>query len=204
MPNLEDVFEMLAPFAFLLIWIFSAVSGRTRENPPATTSRPVFAPAKTGPDQATVRPEPGRKIDWRDLEAESPYRNPTFGTDPKTTSEEAERRERLQRAVRERQLREAAKARREAAESARRPAEDLSQTNKPVNLSHLVPDHAAEMHLEHSLTNQPAAQVQATRKQNPLAASVLTSAQDRDAVRKALIMSVLLGEPRSRSKKIRS
>lgn len=203
MAKLEDIFEMLAPFAFVLIWIFSAVAGRTKQ-PPAETSRPVPAPARTGPDQATVRPEPGRKIDWIDLEVNSKQQDPSFGTDPKKASEEAQRRERLQRAVRERQLREAAKARKEAAEAARKPATDLSQANKPVNLSHLVPDHAAETHLEHALTSRPAAQIQATRGKNPLAAAVLTAARDRDAVRKALIMSVLLGEPRSRSKKIQS
>ncbi len=214
MPDIEDIIETLAPFAFVLIWIFSAVVGRAKEQPPSKTSRPIFGPVAdnprraTGPDQATVRTEPGKSVDWRDLEAENPYSRSADIPRMRAEEEAAIQKERLARALREREKKEAARARREAAaarsaqESVKKP---VPQAGKPVNLSHLVSDHAAEMHLEHALTDRSPSSTELRPKRSMMMRSIIAGMKDRDSVRQAVIMSIVLGEPKSnlmRSKKL--
>jgi hypothetical protein len=210
MPDIEEIIETLAPFAFVLIWIFSAVVGRAKEKPPAKTSRPIFGPVaenparNRGPDQATVKPAPDQMADWRGVEEVSPYQSTDYETERRSREAAAKLKEQLSRAMRERERREDARAKREAAADRKSVDEaaknQVFKTNKPVNLSHLVSDHAAEMHLEHALTDKAAVSTKSGRKGTILAASVISGMQDRDSVRKALIMSIVLSEPRSKSK----
>lgn len=209
MPDIEEIIETLAPFAFVLIWIFSAVVGRAKEQPPSKTSRPIFGPVPdnsrrvSGPDQATVMTEPGKSVDWRDLESDNPYSRTSDTTAMRAEEEARIRKERMARALRERQMKEAARAKREAA--MRRTSDDAgkSQTppvNKPVNLSHLVSDHAAEMHLEHALTDRSPSSTEMRPKRSLRMRSIIAGMKDKESVRQAVIMSIVLGEPRSKLK----
>ena len=215
MPDIEDIIEGLAPFAFILIWIFSAVVGRAKEQPPAKTTRPVFAPPRptempaTRVETAQAARETGQKVDWSQLDTQNPYNSENF--DP--SAAEAERsaaqakQEQLAKALRDQKKREAAAARREAeaarnAAAARKAAAEQAAkkqqqlANKPVDIFHLVSDHAAETHLEHALTDRPAGSSATSRKTSMAMASIISGMQDRDSVRKALIMSIVLGEPK--------
>lgn len=214
MPDIEDIIEGLAPFAFILIWIFSAIVGRAKEQPPTKTTRPVFAPPRStemapGTEPAQAARGTGEKVDWSQLDTENPYSEQNFdpaGAQAERAAAQA-REEKFAKALREQKKREAAAARREAeaarkAAAARREAAEQAakkqqiQASKPVDIFHLVSDHAAETHLEHALTDRPAGASSSARKPSMAMASIISGMQDRDSVRKALIMSIVLGEPK--------
>lgn len=214
MPDIEDIIEGLAPFAFILIWIFSAVMGRAKEQPPAKTTRPVFAPPRpTEMPKATQTVQaargPGEKVDWSQLDTQNPYSEQNFdpaGVEAERSAAQA-REEKFAKALREQKKREAAIAKREAeavrkAAAARKSAAEQAAkkqqqaVSKPVDIFHLVSDHSAETHLEHALTDRPAGASSAARKPSAAMASIISGMQDRDSVRKALIMSIVLGDPK--------
>lgn len=212
MPDIEDIIENLAPFAFVLIWILSAVFGRNKEQAPAKTTRPVFAPGRTKPEPAprggqpaapaTARNEP---VDWRSLEGQKPFSDPNFDP-PAKPAESAQ--EKIAKALRERAKREDKARRQQAAREAKaaqaakaQAAKQQSiQTNSQVNLTHLVSDHAAETHLEHALADRAPSSTQQSRKVSKTLGSALAGVKDKEAVRKAMIMSIVLGEPKSKQR----
>jgi hypothetical protein len=212
MPDIEDIIENLAPFAFVLIWILSAVFGRNKEQAPAKTTRPVFAPGRNKPEPAARGGQPAAQaarnepVDWRSLEGEKqPFSDPNFDP-PAKPAESAQ--EKIAKALRERAKREDKARRQQAAREAKaaqaakaQAAKQQSfQTNSQVNLTHLVSDHAAETHLEHALADRAPSSPQQSRQVSKTLGSALAGVKDKEAVRKAMIMSIVLGEPKSKQR----
>jgi hypothetical protein len=211
MPDIEDIIENLAPFAFVLIWILSAVFGRTKEQPPAKTTKPIFAPPKrdtvVASPASAAKPAPfGASTHWDELESfDRPYSDPDFAPQPTNrNSTKEDPSEILRRLIRER----ARQARVEdpSESTTKKVVSGLSQPSpsassaKPMDLSHLVADKSAETHLEHSLTNR-SPEASATQRPKSAALAALTAEfRDRDAVRRAFVMSIVLGEPRTKTK----
>jgi hypothetical protein len=219
--DIDDIIKNLAPFAFVIVWVISAVFNRGQSAVASKTSSPIFTPPRRSElspskdlDSATEAAEQQRpsKVDWDDLVFEPQVRTPKPA--PPTQNQVL--------AVLKADLQAKAKARAEAKAKAQYEAEsksrfvesaeskarqvfpDFAQSQSTVpppqaNLAHLVPEHFAEVHLDHALnTPKFGSPLQPVTKSSPMN-DLVTRLRQPQAARDAMIFSIIMGEPRSKT-----
>jgi len=219
--DIDDIIKNLAPFAFVIVWVISAVFNRGQSAVASKTSSPIFTPPRRSElspskdlDSATEAAEQQRpsKVDWDDLVFEPQVRSPKPA--PPTQNQVL--------AVLKADLQAKAKARAEAKAKAQYEAESKSrfvesaeskarqvfpdfaqgQSTAPppqANLANLVPEHFAEVHLDHALnTPKFGSPLQSVSKPSPMN-DLVTRLRQPQAARDAMIFSIIMGEPRSKT-----
>lgn len=217
--DIEDIIKAIAPFAFIIFWVASSVIGSIKQAQPAKTARPVFKPPwaeANEPRPAANQPLPAARPAsvWESLvvddEDEETYDEWRQEPPPKRTVERPIQRniaaeltamERVRQLIEEKVA--AAKA---ASQPTGKPAAKIAvgddsgdrqsiNYNQSVgaNLSHLVSDHAADVNLG-QMGPAPAFVKAAPQPY----AELIGRLKKPDAARDALVMSIILGEPRSR------
>lgn len=201
--DLEDLIKQLAPFAFVIVWVASAIFGNS-EKLVTKTSTPVFKPPR--------RPNPRQSSDideasTLDTEPDEPY----FGGGRKadgssnTSTQLDQSNPDLKQILDAIQRRQEAQARAEAArmgDEESKPRQTIGELTPEfssvpqMQLLHLVPDNAAHVHLD-PLHEKPLVSSKATADRKALQMQELIQKLKRpEASREAMIMSIVLGEPK--------
>ncbi len=223
--DIEDIIKAIAPFAFIIFWVVSSVLGSMKQGQPAKTARPVFKPPwaeanEQRPSASQPRPVARPASVWESLVVDDDEDEETYDEwrqvpPPKRTVERPIQRNiaaELTAMERVRQLIEekVAAARNAAGQSTTQAAINRAEEESPdrqsvnynqsvvANLSHLVSDHAADVHL--GQMGAAPASVKATPQPY---AELIGRLKKPDAARDALVMSIILGEPKCRQQKIR-
>lgn len=218
--DIDDIIKNLAPFAFVIVWVISAVFNRGQSAVASRTSSPIFTPPRPqgmnsrnelDSDSMPSEQRPS-KVDWDDLVFEPQGR--AAKPAPPTQNQVL--------AILKADLQAKAKARAEAKAKAQYEAESKSrfvesaeskarqvfpdfaqgQSTAPppqANLAHLVPEHFAEVHLDHALnTPKFGSPLQSVSKPSPMN-DLVTRLRQPQAARDAMIFSIIMGEPRSKT-----
>lgn len=205
--DLDDLIKNLAPFAFVIVWIASAIFGNA-EKIVTKTSSPVFKPPRrpnTGPGGETDTASGNKPFD---ADPEEPFFGGGSSRKNEPTPQPNPDLKQILDAI---QRRQEAQARAEAAAQveAARVAEEESKPRQNIGeltpefssvpqmqLLHLVPDHAAQVHLD-PLHEKSLVSTKATADRNALQMQELVQKLKRpEASREAMLMSIVLGEPK--------
>lgn len=172
--DIEDLIKALLPFGFIIFWVISSIAGAIKQKP-AQTARPVFQPAQNR-----------QPIDF-DL-ADTDY------IQAKSRERDQESLQKIRKMIDQRAK---AEKRNQKSEKASK-STDLQKQSVSMNMSHLVSDHAAEVHLEQPFNQESTNffQKPAKPKAHPLS-KLVSQMKDPGQVQNAFILSQILGEPRA-------
>ena len=210
--DIEDIIKAIAPFAFIIFWVVSSVLGSIKQGQPARTSRPVFTPTKP---EFGSRPGPVNKqvpsvwdtirLETEDEEDDNfaPWRErPRAKLDTESQpAPEINTFQKLRQFMEER-IAEAKAA--EAKSAMVKPSVSVEEGDRQsvsynqsvnTNLGQLVPDHAADVHLEQMQKGTVGSLIQ--RPVGPYA-DLASRLKNPQSARDALVMSIVLGEPKSK------
>ncbi|MFM7317132.1 MAG: hypothetical protein ACKO5E_09305 [bacterium] len=214
--DIEDIIKAIAPFAFIIFWVASSVIGSIKQGQPAKTSRPVFKQPPWAEANQAPKPAARPASVWESLVVDDddvPYDEWQQEPPPKRTVERPIQRnfsaeltalERVRQLIEERAA-TASSTGKTAAPA--RPAEDDDSGDRQsvnynqmvgANLSHLVSDHAADVHLQ----NLAPASLAEKSVAKPYA-DLMNRLKKPESARDALVMSIVLGEPKSRQRPLR-
>ena len=218
--DIEDIITAIAPFAFIIFWVVSSVLGSIKQAQPAKTARPVFKPPwaeANEPRPAPNQPRPAARPAsvWESLVIDEDEDDEWNQPPPARTVERPIQRniaaeltamERVRQLIEEKVAAASAAAQPAARPVAKPVGVDDSGDRQSVNynqsvganLSNLVPEHSADVHLEH-LGPAPASVKAAPQPY----AELIGRLKKPEAARDALVMSIILGEPKCRQQKIR-
>jgi hypothetical protein len=208
--DIEDIIKAIAPFAFIIFWVVSSVLGSIKQGQPAKTSRPVFTPTKPvfNPKPAS-NPSPSV---WETLRLD-PEDEDDGEASPWRTRRQVQMDSETQPAPETstykqlRQFMEQRFAEAKAASAKPEPSKAFGSDeggerqsvnyNQSVgaNLSHLVSDHSADVHLEKI---QMGAAAVVTRMPEGPYADLVSRLRNPQSARDALVMSIVLSEPKSK------
>lgn len=172
--DVEDLIKTLLPFGFIIFWIISSIAGAIKQKP-VQTAKPVFQPAQN---------RPPLEFDFTD-------------TDNLNANSRERDQESLQKIRKMIDQRAKAEKRKQKAEKASK-SKEIQKQSASTNVSHLVSDHAAEVHLEHPFSRESSNYFQkpAKLKEHPLS-KLVSQLKDPGQVQNAFILSQILGEPRA-------
>lgn len=223
--DLEQIVKLISPVVFVLIWLYSAVYGDGQKA--TKTSSPVFTPprrpqpdrtAASGTAKAAESASESR-FDWGNVIQDQP-KQPSGAAEPSmsqalaamkaTTEARAKAKKRAEsRAQAQAQAAEKAQAvAKAAAAKAESKAQQVFKDFTPAdnmapppqaNLAHLVPEHFSEMHLDQAIQmpkyGAPLQPIAKPTYMNDLVSRLRQPQAGRDA----MIYSIVLGEPKSKS-----
>ena len=224
--DLEQIVKLISPVVFVLIWLYSVVYG-DGQKATTKTSSPVFTPprrpqpvrtATSGTAKAAESASESR-FDWGNViqdqtkqpfGAAEPSMSQALAAMKATTEARAKAKKRAEsRAQAQAQATEKAQAvAKAAAAKAESKAQQVFKDFTPAdnmapppqaNLAHLVPEHFSEMHLDQAIQmpkyGAPLQPIARPTHMNDLVSRLRQPQAGRDA----MIYSIVLGEPKSKS-----
>ncbi len=226
--DLEQIVKLISPVVFVLIWLYSVVYGDGQKA--TKTSSPVFTPPRRPQPERTAASGTAKaaesasesRFDWGNVIQDQP-KQPFGAAEPSmsqalaamkaTTEARAKAKKRAEsRAQAQAQATEKAQAvAKAAAAKAESKAQQVFKDFTPAdnmapppqaNLAHLVPEHFSEMHLDQAIQmpkyGAPLQPIARPTHMNDLVSRLRQPQAGRDA----MIYSIVLGEPKSKSNRI--
>ena len=199
MNDLEDLKKLIGPFLFVLYWVASTILSKAQDSAASTAQKPASLPPNPfgAANQKPIPTAPPKVVhlSWEDL-AKIDRPEPAFESEEEI---QAYRKRELRRKA---ELLRLAKLEKELRAKSTQvipdmPAEKLGVPQ--MQLLHLVPDHSAEVHLNPDLAHQQAA-AGLVSSQNALQMQALHDRlKQPGTVREAMILSVILAEPKCKT-----
>jgi len=224
--DLEQIVKLISPVVFVLIWLYSAVYG-DGQKATTKTSSPVFTPPRRPQPERTAASGTAKaaesasesRFDWGNVIQEQP-KQPFGAAEPSMSQTQATTKATIEAWAKARQRAESrAQAQAQAAEKAQAvakaaavkaeskaqqvfkdftPADNMAPPPQ-ANLAHLVPEHFSEMHLDQAIQmpkyGAPLQPIAKPTHMNDLVSRLRQPQAGRDA----MIYSIVLGEPKSKS-----
>jgi hypothetical protein len=199
--DIEDVIKNLAPFGFIIIWVASAVFNKTQETAAQSPARKSGSPPNplqsNNLDSATVAPRDAQTLDWSDLVAtprSQPMSRPPVTQRPPIYQGQGTAKTRTnppRYQPKESNLPSDIRTNQQI------PDMPADKTAVPqMQLLHLVSDNAANVVLDPALAQHQSALHQPVSQNNMQMQALRDRMKKPGAVRDAMILSVILDEPK--------